>query len=124
MPSELLRNRDFTVYLAGNTVSMHGQWMHRVALGWLTWQLTSSELWIGIIAVTEFIPTMFLAPLFGVLADRFDRRTMALISAIISTILATMLTVFTALDMMNMRILWILVLTLGLVNGAFQPVLS
>ena len=101
---------------------MHGQWMHRVALGWLTWQLTSSELWIGIIAVTEFIPTMFLAPLFGVLADRFDRRTMALISAIISTILATLLTVFTALDMMNMRILWILVLTLGLVNGAFQPV--
>jgi len=122
MRSELFQNRNFTWYLAGNTVSLHGQWMHRVALGWLTWQLTASELWIGIIAATEFMPTMFLSPLFGVMADRFDRRTMALASAAISTILAALLAGFTALDMMNIRILWCLVFILGLINAIFQPV--
>ncbi|MEE3197846.1 MAG: MFS transporter [Pseudomonadota bacterium] len=122
MQSELFQNRNFTWYLAGNTVSLHGQWMHRVALGWLTWQLTASELWIGIIAATEFMPTMFLSPLFGVMADRFDRRTMALASVATSIILAALLAGFTALDMMNIRILWCLVLTLGLINAIFQPV--
>ena len=122
MRSELFQNRNFTWYLAGNTVSLHGQWMHRVALGWLTWQLTGSELWIGIIAATEFMPTMFLSPLFGVMADRFDRRIMALASAVISTMLAALLAGFTALDMMNIRILWYLVFVLGLVNAIFQPV--
>ena len=74
MTSAALRNRNFRIYLSGSTVSLHGLWIYRVALGWYAWQLTGSELWVGIVAFTQFAPAVIFGPLFGVLADRFDRR--------------------------------------------------
>ena len=70
MSNSALSNRSFLIYLAGSTVSLHGLWIYRVALGWFTWQLTGSEFWVGIVAFTQFAPAVIFGPLFGVLADR------------------------------------------------------
>ena len=47
--------------------------MQRIAVDWLAWDLTHSPTWLGIIAMTEFFPVVFMGPIGGVLADRFDQ---------------------------------------------------
>ncbi|MGB5581560.1 MAG: MFS transporter, partial [Woeseia sp.] len=79
MSSSALRNRNYAIYLAGNTISLHGLWLYRVALGWFAWQLSHSELWVGIVAFTQFAPAVIFGPVFGVLADRFDRRAASIL---------------------------------------------
>lgn len=69
-----LRNPNYLVYISGSAVALHGLWIYRVALGWYAWELTGSELWVGIVAFTQFAPAVIFGPLFGVFADRFNRR--------------------------------------------------
>jgi MFS family permease len=72
--------RNFTLYTAGNTLSLIGMWVQRLAVGWLMWELTESGAWLGAIAIAEFIPIMLLTPFGGVVADRFDRLRVSLIA--------------------------------------------
>jgi MFS family permease len=65
-----LKIPNYRNYMAGNFSSMFGMWVQRIALQWLTWQLTHSPTWLGIIAFADFFPNIVCAPLAGALADR------------------------------------------------------
>lgn len=65
-----LRMRDFRVYQVGNTVSTVGFWMQRVAVGWVTWEMTGSEAWLGLVAFAELFPSILTGLWGGALADR------------------------------------------------------
>ena len=58
---------------------MHGWWGNKLGLGWLTWEVTGSAGWLGIVAFTGIIPVMVVAPFGGALADRHGHRRMAII---------------------------------------------
>ena len=60
-------------YMLGNFCSQVGMWVQRIAIQWLTWELTHSPTWLGIIAFADFFPNIIMAPLAGALADRLDR---------------------------------------------------
>lgn len=60
-------------YMAGNFCAQLGMWVQRIAVQWLTWELTNSPTWLGIIAFADFFFSIMLAPLAGALADRLDR---------------------------------------------------
>ncbi len=122
MVSRVLSSRNFTIYLAGSTFSLHGLWIQRVAVGWLTWELTNSEAWLGLIALSEFLPTVIFGPFFGVWADRLNRKTVAYIANVLSISLSTLLFVLTASGRMDIYILWVLTACVGIVSSAFQPV--
>ncbi len=81
-------------YMLGNFCSQLGMWVQRIAVQWLTWQLTHSPTWLGIIAFADFFPNIVMAPLAGALADRMDRlsaiRLYMFISGFISVTLAVM----------------------------------
>src|SRR3546814_8553556 len=63
-------NRNFRIWTSGNVFSLIGTWIQRVAVGWLTWELTESGAWLGLIAAAEFLPSIFAGPLGGAIADR------------------------------------------------------
>jgi hypothetical protein len=69
--------RNYRIYVVGDFVSLIGNWAQRVAIGWLTWQLTGSATWLGIIAFADLFPSVALAPLGGVIADRGDPRSIS-----------------------------------------------
>lgn len=69
-----LRHRNFRLFTAGQLVSLVGTWMQQVAVGWLVYRLTSSPLLLGVVGFVAQGPTFFLAPVAGVLADRYDKR--------------------------------------------------
>ena len=65
MSRSALKERNFLIFMAGHLVSLHGLWIQRVAQGWLAWELSHSEFWIGIVAFAQFMPMVFFGPLFG-----------------------------------------------------------
>src|ERR1700730_656699 len=69
-----LRHRNFRLFFGGQSISLIGTWMTRVATSWLVYRLTKSSLLLGTVGFAGQIPTFLLAPLAGVLVDRVDRR--------------------------------------------------
>ena len=65
-----LSARNYRIYWYGNVFSVLGTWVQKLALGWLTWQLTGSPGWLGIITFASMVPTMVLSPIAGAIADR------------------------------------------------------
>mgnify|MGYP001815436545 FL=1 len=122
MSQSALRHKNYAIYLAGNTLSLHGLWVYRVALGWFAWQLSHSELWIGIVAFTQFAPAVIFGPIFGVLADRFDRKATSILVNSCSVINMLLLGLLTALEFIDIRVLALLSLMQGVLDGAHVPV--
>jgi MFS family permease len=69
-----LRHRNFRLFFGGQSISVIGTWMTRVATSWLVYRLTNSALLLGAVSFVGQIPTFLLAPIAGVLVDRIDRR--------------------------------------------------
>ncbi len=117
-----LRNRNYLIYLAGSTVSLHGLWVYRVALGWQAWELTESELWVGVVAFTQFFPMVLFGSVFGVLADRFDRRKASILINSTSTLIMLTLAALTVAGLVDVYVLCALSLLQGVADSAHLPV--
>lgn len=116
-----LRHPDYGLYTLGNSVSLIGLWMQRVSVGWLTWDLTHSGTWLGIVAFADLFPTVFVGLLGGVAADRFDRVRIIMLCQAVAMLLAVVMGVLTLVGQMTVGSLSVLVLLGGLVMGFNQP---
>ena len=76
----LRRNRDFRLLWLGQVVSQLGDWFDTIAVYTLVLKLTGSGRHVGLVLVARFLPTIFLGPLSGVLADRISRRKIMIVS--------------------------------------------
>jgi MFS family permease len=117
---ETLSNRNFRIFTAGNAVSLLGTWVQRMAVGWLTWELTKSGAWLGAVAMAEFIPVIVLAPITGVIADRFDRRKIAMVGQCFALVQSAALAVLT----ISGHITPLLIFLLQLAAGVVQPLIQ
>jgi MFS family permease len=116
-----LRHRNFRLFLGGQIVSLVGTWMQRVALGWLVYRLTHSAFLLGLVGFAGQIPSLFLSPLAGVWADRWNRHRMVIATQALSMVQALALA---ALVLRGSVAIWHLValsLILGLVNAFDVP---
>ncbi|MEJ2330612.1 MAG: MFS transporter, partial [Gammaproteobacteria bacterium] len=121
MHSSALTNRNFLVYISGSLFSLHGVWIYRVALAWLAWELTRSEFWVGLIAFTQFAPTVLLGPAFGVMADRFDRRVAGIVINTFSVANMRVLAWLSWQGSIDIRVLALLSAVQGTLDGAYAP---
>jgi MFS family permease len=71
-----LQYPNYRLFFIGQGISLIGSWMQAVAMGWLVYRLTASAFLLGVTGFASQIPSLFLSPFAGVLADRFDRRRM------------------------------------------------
>jgi len=122
LTTSALSSRNFLIYLIGSTVSLHGLWIYRVALGWFAWQLTGSEFWVGLVAFTQFAPAVVFGPIFGVLADRFDRRRASIIINALGTVNMLSLGILAWLGQVDIHVLTAQSLIQGALDGAHTPV--
>ena len=78
-----LRTRNYRLFFVGQGISLCGTWMQTIALGWLVLNLShNSGVAIGAVIALQFVPTLFLGAWAGVLADRFDKRVLLILTAI------------------------------------------
>lgn len=72
-----LRHRNYRLFFFGQLISLVGTWMQQVAMTWLVYRLTGSAFYLGLVGFCSQIPTFFVAPVAGVLTDRWNlRRTL------------------------------------------------
>jgi MFS family permease len=90
------RHRPFARLWFGAFVSNIGTWMESIALGTYVDHLTGQALWVGVVAAAAFVPIAFFGPLGGALADRFPRKWLLLITTLVQTALALLLTILFA----------------------------
>lgn len=92
-----LQNTNFRLYFFGQLISTSGTWMQNVAQGYLVFQLTRSELWLGVVACAMGIPILLITPFAGVIVERMSRRQLLLLtqSAMMSLALILAALVFT-----------------------------
>src|SRR6202041_734649 len=69
-----LRHRNFRLFFGGQSISLIGTWMTRLATSWLVYRLTGSAFLLGIVGFSGQIPTFLLAPFAGVWVDRLNRQ--------------------------------------------------
>jgi len=69
-----LRHRDYRLYFWGQAVSLVGTWLQQAALVWLAYDLTGLSTWTGLVSMATILPTAFLAPFSGWLADLFAKK--------------------------------------------------
>ena len=117
----VLGQRNYGLYAAGNSVSLVGTWMQRIAIGWLAWELTHSGTWLGIIACADLAPSVLIGPIGGAVADRASRLRIIVASQIGASLIAFALCGLTALGWMSIWLLAGLVVVNGVVLGFNQP---
>ena len=78
--TSLFSNRNYAIFVSGNLISLTGNWVQIVAVAWLTWEMTGSTLWLGIMAMAQVVPFVLVTPWAGVLADRYERRKIIFLS--------------------------------------------
>src|SRR6185312_821964 len=85
----------YRAYWAGQATNSVGRWMYRTAIGWLTWELTESTSWLGIVAFADSIPLVAFTLIAGAITDQVGYfRIMRLVSvtaAIIAAVFASLI---------------------------------
>ncbi|NQV54824.1 MAG: MFS transporter, partial [Rhodospirillales bacterium] len=69
----VMRHGDYARFILSSWVFTIGFWIQRIALGWLTWELTESGAWLGALAMAHSLPAIALTPFAGAIAARMDR---------------------------------------------------
>lgn len=90
-----LRHRNYRLFFTGQSISLIGTWMTRIATSWLVYKLTRSPLLLGVVSFAGQIPTFLFAPLAGVWVDRLDRRRVLVITQILAMLESLALAVLT-----------------------------
>jgi MFS family permease len=117
-----LHNPNYRLYFIGQTVSVSGTWMQQLAQVWLILQLTDKNgTAVGLVTAFQFLPMLLLGSWGGVLADRFDKRTLLFGTQIAAGILALALGVIVSTGAAAVWNVYLMSVLLGFVNVVDNP---
>jgi MFS family permease len=116
-----LRHRNFRLFFGGQTISLVGTWMTRIATSWLVYRLTGSSLLLGTISFAGQIPTFLLAPLAGVLVDRSNRRHVLIWTQTLAMVQSLLLAALALSHRINIAEILVLSVFQGLINAFDMP---
>jgi MFS family permease len=116
-----LRHRNYRLFFGGQSLSLVGTWITRVATSWLVFRLTGSEFLLGVVAFAGQIPLLFLAPLGGVVGDRWDRRQILVVTQVLSALQSFVLALLAMTGVITVTHIILLQLFQGLLNAFDTP---
>lgn len=117
-----LAHRNFRLFFFGQGVSLIGTWMHQVAALWLVYILarrdsSEPEFWLGVAGFCGQIPSLVLAPIAGVLVERWNRQRLLLLTQSLAMTQAFVLAVLALTGIVRLWHILLLNLILGVVNA-------
>ena len=116
-----LRHRNFQLFFAGQSISLIGTWMTRLATVWLVYHLTHSALMLGVVSVSGNIITFLLAPVAGVLIEGVERRRLIVWTQIAAGLQSLALAVLTLTNVITIHEVIALAALQGLINSFDMP---
>nr|WP_261388224.1 MFS transporter [Arthrobacter alpinus] len=116
-----LKIRNYRIFASANLLAVIAVWMQRVAQDWMVLELSGSVTAVGITVFMQFIPSLVLMPLGGILADRYSKRLILMISQSAAGILAAIMAVLALTGHLEVWHIYVIAFVLGLVVVADQP---
>jgi MFS family permease len=116
-----LRHRNYRLFFGGQSISLIGTWMTRIATAWLVYRLTNSALMLGLVSFAGQIPTFIFAPYAGVWVDRLNRHRVLIVTQALAMLQSFALAALTLAKVITVpEIIWLGALQ-GLINAFDMP---
>jgi len=116
-----LRHRNFKLFFAGQSISIVGTWMTKLATTWLVYRLTHSSLLLGIVGFAGLIPTFALAPFAGVWIERLNRRKLLVWTQAAAALQSLTMAALTLAHVITLWEIIALAIVQGLINAFDTP---
>ncbi|MBN9391838.1 MAG: MFS transporter [Chloroflexi bacterium] len=117
-----LRHRNYRLFWTGQLVSLIGTWMQNLAQSWLVLTLSNNDPFaLGLVAGLQFLPTLLFSLFTGVIADRYSKHRILLITQSSSMAVAALLGVLTVGGWVQLWHVYLCALALGMVNALDMP---
>jgi len=117
----VLRHRNYSIYFAGQFLSLVGTSLQGLAQAWLVYRLTGSAMALGFVSLASQGPMLLLMPIGGALADRFSRRSILLVAQTVNAAAALVLGACVLQDAASVELIIGLAAVTGLVTSIEMP---
>jgi len=112
-----LRYGNYRLFFGGQSISLVGTWIQRIALPWLVYKLSGSAFLLGAVGFASQIPTFLLAPFAGMFTDRWNRKHILIITQILAMFQALVLAVLYFAGGIRIWNIMVLGILLGCINA-------
>jgi MFS family permease len=116
-----LRHRNFKLFFFGQSISVIGTWMTRLATSWLVYRMTHSALLLGVVSFAGQIVAFALGPVAGVWVERLNRRKMLVWTQALAAVQSLALAALTLTHVINLWEIIALTVMQGLINSFDMP---
>jgi MFS family permease len=116
-----LAHKNYRLFFSGQSISLIGTWMTRIATSWLVYRLTGSALLLGVVGFAGQIPSFLLAPFAGVLVDRWNRHRLLVITQVLALFQSLALALLTMTGVIKMWHVIVLSVFQGFINAFDMP---
>src|SRR3954466_12141807 len=116
-----LEHRNYRLFFSGQSISLIGTWMTRIAASWLVYRLTHSALLLGLVGFAGQIPSFLLAPFAGVLVDRWNRHRLLVATQVLALVQSLVLALLTLTGVIKIWHVIVLSVFQGLINAFDMP---
>ena len=116
-----LQYRNYRLFFYGQSISLIGTWIQRIAVPWMVYNMTGSVLLLGLVGFAGQIPTFILAPFAGVLIDRWDRYKILIVAQILAMIQSLVLAFLVFNHSIEVWHVILLSIFLGCINAFDMP---
>lgn len=118
---ESLRVPNYRRFFIGQILNWTGQWVQWIAQAWLVLEITGSGFGLGLITALQWLPVLMFGAWAGVLADRFDKRKILVITNVTGGVLSLLLGVLTITGVVTLWMVIVVALLLGLATAVDNP---
>lgn len=116
-----LSHRNYKLFFSGQSLSLIGTWMTRIATSWLVYRLTGSALLLGVVGFAGQIPSFLLAPFAGVLVDRWNRHRLLVATQVLAMLQSLALAVLSLTGLIKIWHVIALSIFQGVINAFDMP---
>lgn len=120
----VLRHADYRRLLIATSISSLGAQFQFAAVVWWIYQLTGSEVALGIVSLVRFVPILLFGLFGGVIADRFDRRTTLIVSQLFLMVSSGTMAALAWNDSLSLFLIYGLTAVAAVVDCIAQPARS
>ena len=115
------RSRNYRLFFTGQSISLIGTWMQKTAVSWVIYSLTHSKFMLGVSVFATLFPSFTFSFIGGVVADRYDRYRLLLVTQLASMVQAVLLTIMVYTGHYNVWAILALSVVLGTINAFDVP---
>jgi MFS family permease len=113
--------KNYRLFFGGQSLSLIGTWIQRIATPWLVYYLTNSPFLLGLVGFAGQLPTFLIAPFAGVLTDRMNRYHILIATQVAAMVQALLLALLYFTGIIQVWHIVVLSIFLGIINAFDVP---